>query len=479
MAAKRALLVGLVLCFMNLMFAQSLAFAEVTMRILGVPDRLSFPLPKGTNIVLTATIKGGEVRGVWLSRNRDAQARFKLVPVGGGAYQVNLADRVLSAMIRAEGTGQFQIFVETSDGHIVASVPMHYAVTEPARMPPRIYVYVDGKKTEILSPSFAQIWEDMAMLTHVSDSSLWVLPAALPPGRFGTQTVAESYFLSPEHVDKIEVRFEEDAVGPVAEACVGEKTWSLRASNAANVLNLGMTAEIRSAWKEHGNLELMCSQAGMEEMRVVLKAPSKRLNLAGDSVKMTIIQRHLKEVPGSEGYVRIYIDDITAAQVLLSITTADGQTLVDQTSVRRGDEVTFTVGEGHYKLTVEKLVNFIAGDDYGAFTVSQVTPPEVDERAEREKIERLMDIIEESDVIFIRNDREYTPAGAAEHIRKKYEYAHEEIRTAEGFIDRVAGRSWISGRDYLVRLPDGREIKAKRWLRDQLAKLPQSEEQKQ
>ena len=59
-------------------------------------------------------------------------------------------------------------------------------------------------------------------------------------------------------------------------------------------------------------------------------------------------------------------------------------------------------------------------------------------------------------------------------IRMKYEYAREQIRTVEDFIDKVASRSWVSGRDYIVRLPDGNEIKAKKWLSEQLAKLSES-----
>ncbi len=111
--------------------------------------------------------------------------------------------------------------------------------------------------------------------------------------------------------------------------------------------------------------------------------------------------------------------------------------------------------------------------------VSHVTPSDVDEKAERKKVERLIDIIQESDVIFIRNDKEYTPQAMAKHIRKKYNHAREEIRTVGDFIGKVAARSWVSGRDYIVRLPDGSEIKAKKWLGEQLAQLSESKLKKQ
>ena len=476
MCGKRGPFVGAALCLAAVICLQRTALADVTIGVSGVPEKLSFPLPEGTNVILTADVKGGHVRAAWLSHARDSQARFMLVPVGDGAYQVNLADRVLSAMIRASrNQSQFQIFAETDDGRVVASVPVLYVIEEARRLPARIFIYEDGQKKEIWSPRFDRMLEDMAMLAHLSDSSLWVFPATLPPGKFGTERAADPYYFAPREVERIEARFEEAALGPYAEARVGDETWTFGIPKAANVLDLPVSAEIRKAWEKHGGLEIVCGQQGGEERRLVLKAPPKGLSLVGDSITMTVVQRHSKEVPGSEGYLKMRIGDITGGQVLLSVTAADGQTLIAQKSVRAGDEETFVVGEEQYKLRAESLVNFIVGDDYGVFTVSRVLPVEVDEIGEREKIGRLIAIIEESDITFIRNNRECTPKQAAEHIRKKYGFAQEDIQTLDEFIDKVASYSWTSGRDYLVRSPDGTEVKAKAWLREQSERLSESE----
>ncbi len=480
MSDKRGLLAKLTAYFVMIIFLPGLAFAGVTIKLSGVPDELCFPLPAGTNAVLTATVQGGEVKAVWLSPKKDSQVRLMLAPVGDHTYQVNLADPVLSAMICAEGTpGQFQIFAETEDGGVVASIPVHYVVAKPLRLPPRIYIYVDGKKKEILTPSLVRRLEDMGVRIHLSDSSLWVLPTTYPPGKFGRVKATDTYFFPPGEVHKIQIRFQEDALKPFARARVADKTWVFRASKQKNVLDLQITAKIRKAWKEHGNMELVCSQGGTEAMRLILTARPKRLNFTGDSVKMTIIQRQLKEVPGSDGYLSVYIDDITGGQVLLTIITAAGQNLVDQTSVRRGDSVTFTIGEEKYRLTVKTLVNFLAGDDYGVFTIHRLPPPELDESAEHKKIERLIDIIQKSKIIFIRNNKEYTPSEAAEHIREKYEYARKDIHTLEEFIDKVASHSWISDQDYLVKLPDGTQVKAKKWLQEQATELDRPEAKNQ
>jgi hypothetical protein len=271
-------------------------------------------------------------------------------------------------------------------------------------------------------------------------------------------------------VSQIQVEFEADALRPLAQARVREKIWNLCPSKEANVLNLPITAEIKKAWKEKGSLELVCSQVGIEEMRLVFSAPAKRLNFSGDRVKMTIIQGQWKEVSGSEGYLGIYIGESAGGEALLSLVTAQGEAFIDQTPVRVGDQVPLAVGEEKYILAVEKLVNSVRGEDYAVFIICRLAPPEMDQSTEHKKIERLIDAIERSDAVFIRNDKEYPPKEAAEHIRKKYEYAREDIHTLEEFIDKVASRSWISGREYLVRLPDGTEVTARKWLHEQAAR---------
>src|SRR5687768_18426551 len=66
--------------------------AEATVRLEGVPAALSLPLAEGANRVLTATIKGADVRAVWLAADSDAKGRVVLTRSGDGEWQVNLAD---------------------------------------------------------------------------------------------------------------------------------------------------------------------------------------------------------------------------------------------------------------------------------------------------------------------------------------------------------------------------------------------------
>ena len=98
-----------------------------------------------------------------------------------------------------------------------------------------------------------------------------------------------------------------------------------------------------------------------------------RLALPNDPVRMTVLQRHTKVIPGSQEQVQISLDDITGGQVLLSIRGPDGK-IVDAVSVRAGDVIPFAVGRHEYYLRVVELRNFLTGDDFGVFEISAEPP---------------------------------------------------------------------------------------------------------
>lgn len=69
--------------------------------------------------------------------------------------------------------------------------------------------------------------------------------------------------------------------------------------------------------------------------------------------------------------------------------------------------------------------------------------------AERE-IAHLLEYIEQSGCIFIRNGSDHTAAKAREHIQKKYKSIEKKVNTTEEFILYAATRSSISGTRYRV-----------------------------
>lgn len=91
---------------------------------------------------------------------------------------------------------------------------------------------------------------------------------------------------------------------------------------------------------------------------------------------------------------------------------------------------------------------------------------------EKQKIEALIAAVETlPDATFVRNGKAYPPATAAKFLRGKWERHAREIATAGDFIDKVASRSSTTGRPYLVRFRDGREIPTAEFLRAELRRL--------
>jgi hypothetical protein len=88
---------------------------------------------------------------------------------------------------------------------------------------------------------------------------------------------------------------------------------------------------------------------------------------------------------------------------------------------------------------------------------------------ETEKIEALIQGVRDlKDATFIRNGSSYNSKSAAIFLRRKWQANHSEVKTARDFIDEVASFSGTSGKPYLIRFKDGKEIHSREFL---LAKL--------
>ena len=91
--------------------------------------------------------------------------------------------------------------------------------------------------------------------------------------------------------------------------------------------------------------------------------------------------------------------------------------------------------------------------------------------SEKEKILRLIEIVEKSDIAFIRNGDEHTAQEAADHLRRKYNYAENEIQTVDQFIVNIASKSSSSNQPYQVKLKDGTIVNAEDWFRERIKEI--------
>ena len=96
---------------------------------------------------------------------------------------------------------------------------------------------------------------------------------------------------------------------------------------------------------------------------------------------------------------------------------------------------------------------------------------------ETEKIEALIRAVDTLEgAVFIRNGVEYDCHAAARHMRTKWNWKKSEIKTARDFIRLAATNSAVSGKDYLIRFKDGREVKAADFLLAELEKIERNQE---
>jgi hypothetical protein len=90
---------------------------------------------------------------------------------------------------------------------------------------------------------------------------------------------------------------------------------------------------------------------------------------------------------------------------------------------------------------------------------------------EEQKIEKLIQYIENSDAIFIRNGEEFNAKDAAEHLRMKRKKAGKKVKTAKDFIDFVASKSYMSGEAYKMKFKNGSIINARDMLYNEPRKI--------
>jgi len=93
-------------------------------------------------------------------------------------------------------------------------------------------------------------------------------------------------------------------------------------------------------------------------------------------------------------------------------------------------------------------------------------------KTEKEKIESLIKHVEGlKDATFIRNGVSYDAKAAAAFLRGKWDANAKVINTAKDFIDKAASQSSTSGKPYLIRFKDGKEVKSGDYLLSELKKL--------
>lgn len=94
-----------------------------------------------------------------------------------------------------------------------------------------------------------------------------------------------------------------------------------------------------------------------------------------------------------------------------------------------------------------------------------------DTLSEEQKVDRLINYIRTLEgATFIRNNSEYKPEEAASHLQSKWQKHAAQVKTAEGFILKLASES-SSGTPYTIRFANGKTLTTREVLQEELQRI--------
>lgn len=174
--------------------------------------------------------------------------------------------------------------------------------------------------------------------------------------------------------------------------------------------------------------------------------------------------------------LRVEIGKITRGQTLLTIWSQEE--MVHREALQEKKSVPFVWNGEKLMIECVQLDNELTGPDFAHLRLTKgvnntASQPVKVQLTEKEKILRLIDITEKSQMHFIRNDVRYTSIETAELLRNNYSLAESEIRTAQEFIINIASKSSATGEIYYAELMDGSVLRAEDWYRDRLREVNQ------
>ncbi|MEX0937815.1 MAG: hypothetical protein WDZ59_08130 [Pirellulales bacterium] len=106
----------------------------------------------------------------------------------------------------------------------------------------------------------------------------------------------------------------------------------------------------------------MGSPAESHESAEPVAVPSQT-KLSDGRLQVTLYQRGTKELQLPAGPVTVRVGDVTGGQVMVSVHRRDGEIVLDDVSLESGEVTKFVVGGQPYFLRVNRLKNFLVGND--------------------------------------------------------------------------------------------------------------------
>ncbi len=177
-------------------------------------------------------------------------------------------------------------------------------------------------------------------------------------------------------------------------------------------------------------------------------------------VKMT--QRGSLILAGSEGDVKIYIDDITLGFTEMTVSLVDKDSILLQQRMTSGSEAYFRYPDNkYYRINLLAFENHTFHDDLAfisikeveesigkanviPFKIKTITP------ITPEEIRAVFKKIESSDLTFIRNGDTIPDTTLAKHLEAKFMIHKKDIQSREDFIEKIISKSFLTEENYQV-----------------------------
>ena len=156
-----------------------------------------------------------------------------------------------------------------------------------------------------------------------------------------------------------------------------------------------------------------CTQKGANEAGTPPPPPS----ISELPIEITLAQRTQLVVPGSEGKLFAAIDDVTAGQVVVTLTSENQTPVFGPLSMKPEDSHDFTFKDYPLRIQLKKLSNALIGEDYATLSIL----PQPQGLSEQEKIDALVAAVAKlpEGTVFIRNGKQHTLEEAVDHLGLK------------------------------------------------------------
>lgn len=199
------------------------------------------------------------------------------------------------------------------------------------------------------------------------------------------------------------------------------------------------------------------------------------LNIQNDK-EIKIVQRGSKVINGSEGDVELMINDITNGSTEVRIENIESGKMYFKSYLKEGEYGIFRYGEYFYRVKINSFEEHLFHDDYAFIAFRSVSKERGLAEAQKDvkqqevnitpdEVRAFLNKVKTSGLKFIRNNEIVADSLMAIHLENKYIINNKDIKTKSDFINKVIGKSSLTGEEYKVITSTNDTVSIIKWLK--------------